>query len=314
MIVALVGVAVVLLVLPGLTDRVGRRLAPMEWAWLCAVALAGGLVLLEVALVSRAAPPVLRAIGVASLASACERLLGPLLPGGLVGSWAAAASALMLPVVAAAQWRRGWRVRHRLAGDLWLGHRRVVAGHDVVVLPVTRPFALSFEHSGSERVIVASDGLFGALTPAQAQAVVRHEAAHLRHGHQRLLTLASVVQRALGWLPGVTRSAGALHLAVERWADEDAAAASSEARMAVRDSLLALAGVATAVGVAGFADASTVAARIAALEAPPPRPSVGRHVLLYLPGSVAGVVAAPALVSWGNHVHMVVAMSGRCSI
>lgn len=313
MVIALAGAAVALVILPGLTERIGRRLAPKEWTWLCAVALGGGLVLLELGLAARAAPPALRAAGVASLASACERLLGPLLPGGPVASWAAAAAALALPALAAAEYRRGRRVRRRLAADLWLGERRIVAGYEVVVLPVARPFALSFDHHHG-RTIVASDGLLAGLAPAHSEAVVRHEVAHLRHRHQRLLILISVVDRTLGWLPGVPRSVAALHLAVERWADEDAARPSSAARLAVRDSLLALAGAAPAAGVAHFGDAKTVAARIAALEAPPPRPPVGRHVLLYFPGSAAGVVAAPTLVSWGNHVHMVVAMSGRCSI
>lgn len=314
MMLALVGVALGLLVLPAITARVGRRLPPREWAWLCAAALGAGLALLEIGLVLRAAPPALRAVGVGWLASACERLLGPLVAGGPALGWAAGSGALALPTVAVVVWRRERRTRRRLAGELWLGERRVVAGHAVVVLPVTRPLALSFELAKHDQVIVVSEGLVRALEDSQTEAVVRHEAAHLRWGHQRLLTLANVAERTLGRLPAVARSAAELHLAVERWADEQAAQPSPESRRAVRDSLVALAGLSPVAGVAGFADADTVAARLLALESPPARPPVSQHALLYLPGTVAGLVATPAVVTWGNHLQTVLVMSGRCSI
>lgn len=64
-----------------------------------------------------------------------------------------------------------------------------------------RPLALSFELPHQEQFIVLSEGLLHALDASQAQAVVRHEAAHLRSRHQRLRTLASVPEQALGWLP-----------------------------------------------------------------------------------------------------------------
>lgn len=312
LVVALAGLALVLVVLPGFTGRIGRRLPPREWAWLCATALGAGLALLEGALVLRAAPPALRAVGVGWLASACERLLGPLLAGGPPLSWVAGAASVALPVAVAVVWRRGRRMRRRLAGELWLCGHRVVARHPIVVLPVDRPVALSFELH--DRVIVVSDGLLQTLDASQVEAVVRHEAAHLRCGHQRLLTLVTVVEGALGWFPAVARSAAELHFAVERWADEEAALPSPAARQAVRDSLVALAGSSPVAGVAGFADAKTVAARILALESPPQRPPIGQHVLLYLPGGVAGLIVTRALLAWATHIHMVLAMSGRCSI
>lgn len=314
MVLALVGVALALVVLPGLTVRIGRRLQPREWGRLCATALGGGLALLEGVLVLRAAPPALRALGVEWLASACERLLGPLLAGGPALSWAAGAASLALPLSAAVVWRRARRLRLRLVDELWLGEHRVVARHPVVVLPVARPLAVSFELPQHEQVIVLSEGLLQALDASQVEAVVRHEAAHLRCQHQRLLTLASVAEQVLGWLPPVARSAAELRLALERCADEDAAGPSPAARQAVRDSLVTLAGLSRMPGVAGFADAGTVAVRILALESPPQRPPVSHHALLYVPGGVAGLVATPALVTWGNHLHMVLAMSGRCSI
>lgn len=311
--VALVGAAVVLIALPGILDRYGRRLVPREWAWLCAAALGGGLLLLELTFLLRTLPPMLRAAGIGWMASACERMLGPLMAGGTAGTWAAGMAAVALPAAGAVVSRRSRRTRDRIADDLWLGESRVIAGHSVVVLPVARPLAVSFERAG-EQHIVASDGLLTLLDEAQTAAVIRHEAAHLRHHHQRLLSIVAVAEQVLGWLPPVARSAAALHLAVERWADDDAAGKTPASRLAVRDSLLALAGLSPVLGTAGFTDARTVVARVEALEAPAPRPAVGAHLLLYVPGGAAAAIAAPALVAWGSHARMIVAMAGRCAI
>lgn len=305
--------AVVLLALPGALDRFGRRLPPREWAWLSTIGLGAGLALLEAVLLLRAAPTLLRAGGVVWLATACERVLRPLVAGGPAVGWVAGVGAVALPAAAFVQWRRARRLRARLVGDLWLGEPKVVAGHPVVVMPIDRPLAASVEHRGALSIVV-SDGLLRVLGEAQVEAVVRHEAAHLRHGHQRLLSVTTVAEGVLRWLPPVPRSAGTVRLAVERWADEEAAASGAGARLAVRDSLLVLAGVSPVAGVAGFTDAATVAARLAALECAPPPAPLSQHLLLYVPGSVAGAVAAPALVTWGGHVHMVLAMSGRCSL
>lgn len=307
------GAAVVLVALPGALDGLGRRLRPREWAWLTTIGLGGGLALVEAALLLGAVPTLLRAGGVEWLATACERVLQPLVSGGSVVGWAAAVGALAFPASAAVHWRRGRRLRARLAGDLWLGEHRVIGGHPVVVLPISRPLAVSVEHRRALSIIV-SDGLLGVLDDAQVEAVVCHEAAHLGHGHQRLLTVAGVAEGVFGWLPPVARTAGAVRLAVERWADEEAAASGAGGRGAVRESLLLLADVVPVAGVAAFTDAATIAARVAALESPSAPPPVRQHLLLYVPGGVAAAVAAPAVMTWGGHVHMVLAMSGRCSL
>lgn len=306
------GAALVLLALPGMLDWIGRRLPPREWAWLSTIGLGSGLVLMETVLLLRAAPTLLRSAGVVWLARACERVLRPLLAGGPLVGWAAGVAAIALPAVGMAQWRRSDRLRGRLAGDLWLGEPREIAGHVVGVLPLARPLALSIEHRGTSAIVV-SDGLLCVLDAGQVEAVVRHEAAHLRHGHQRMLTVAALAEGLFGRVPPVARTAVALRLAVERWADEEAAAPVAGARRALRDSLLVLAGIRPTGGVAAFTDAVTIAARVAALSSPSPPPPVSQHLMLYVPGSVVAAVAAPALATWGCHVHMVLAMSGRCS-
>ncbi|HEX2063632.1 MAG TPA: hypothetical protein VHE80_04335, partial [Acidimicrobiales bacterium] len=90
---ALVAAGLLLLALPASCRRVGRRLVAREWSRLCLVALIAGALLLEAGLVLLAAPTVFRALGVAALAEACGKLLGPLMPLGTVGGWAAAALA-----------------------------------------------------------------------------------------------------------------------------------------------------------------------------------------------------------------------------
>lgn len=309
--IALVAVALALLALPGVVEGLGRRLAPSEWARLCIAALAGGALLLELALVLRAAPAVLRALGVPALASACERLLGPLTVGGAPVGWVAGLGAAAIATTAAVIWGGQRGMRRRVLSELWLGVEQEVAGHNVVVIPVPQPLALSLD--GQAAVIVLSDGLLASLEPAQIAAVVRHEAAHLAHHHQRLVSIGGVVSGALGWLPLVRSSTVALGLAVERWADEDATAGSQTGRFAVRDALLRLTGADPGPGVAGFSTATTVAARIAALDEPPAPAGLVRHCALYLPGTLAALAAVPVLVSWLDRVQIVFAMAGRCS-
>lgn len=304
--------AAVLLVAPGAMDRYGRRLAPAEWSRLCAIALASGLVLLQLSLLLIAGPVILRAVGAPVLAAACARIAGPLLPGGAAVGWTAAAAGTVLPAMGLWAWLRLDRVRETLAGDLWLGDRRRIADRDVVVLPVERPLALSL--GGRNRSIVISDGLMGALSERELHAVVAHEAAHLEHHHQAVLSLAFIVQGTLGWLAPLRRSVAAQRLAVERWADECAAASAPDGRQAAASSLLRLGCGNPYPAVAAFSDVEMITARVEALRAPPTPLRVRERVLTYLPGAGAGATALPAIVSWSGHAYMALVMAGRCPL
>ena len=311
LVVAVAGAA--LLVLPGAAQRLGSRLAPREWAWLTAAALAAGGLLLEAALVLRAAPGVLAAAGLQSLAAACGRLLGPLLAGGPAATWATALAAAGIPVTGAAGIARSARLRRRLTADLWLGHPRTIAGHHVVVLPVDRPFAVSLP--GPDAAVVLSQGLVDRLDPVEAAAVVRHEAAHLAGRHQQLLFVAEALGPTLGRLPGVRRSVAALRLAIERAADETAAATTPDGRSVLSRTLLRLLDTtAPPAPTLAFAEARTVAARLAALDDPPVRPAAPVHAALYLPGVAVAVAALPRLYQWADQARTVLAMAGRCAV
>lgn len=305
--------AVGLLLLPGAAHAVGSRLHPREWAWLSALAVGGGVAVLEIALVLRAAPGVLDALGVDAVASACSRVLGPLLAGGAPVTWAAVAAAAAIATAGAVAVVRDRRLRRRLAADLWLGERQRIAGHAVVVLPADRPIAASFESDAP--TIVVSRGLLDRLGDDEVDAVVRHEAAHLAHRHQRLLVVAAAAAPLLGRLPGIRRSLATLHLAVERWADEEATGASAAARDALRRSLLQLAGAADVPsGVAAIAEARTIAARVQALAAAPPPVTTAIHAALYAPGLAAAAAVMPGFYRWSGQLNAVVATAGRCAV
>lgn len=311
--IAALAAAFVLLALPAALGRVGQRLAPGEWAWLCAIAIGGGAVLIETVLVLRATPGALALAGFDSFAAACNRVLGPLVTGGPVVTWTTAAAAAALPAAAMVATVRARRLRQRLADGLWLGDERELAGHAVVLLPVDRPIAISFRTP--QPVIVVSQGLVDRLDNDELAAVVDHEAAHLAHRHQRLQAVRVAVAPTVGRLPIIRRSIAALDLALERSADEAAAGHDPNRRAALRRSLLTLTGLAPVPGAAaGFADAETLAARVRALDEPPAPLAPFAHRLLYLPGVAASALAAPLVVNRLDRTVAVVAMAGRCFV
>lgn len=298
-----------LIALPGLARPVGRRLAPREWSMLCAVALAGGALLIEIGLVLLAAPTVLVALGAPTLASACERLLGPLLPGGPLLGMVAVPPALTMPMLAGLGIRRERRRRGRRALEPWVGDHLEWEGLDVVVLPTDDVVAFSVSHGHPQ--ILVSAGMVAALSRDELEAVLRHERAHLRQGHHRFLGLAAAVDHGL---PLARPSTAALRVALERWADEVAVAGDQAARMALRGALLQATMGTTGPGLAAFSPLETVMERLDALQSPPRRPSRIRRGLLYSPGLAIALVALGASAAWIGDAHVLVAMTSHCPI
>lgn len=278
-----------------------------------AVTLTAGLGLLEVGLLFSAIPTVLRFLGVDALAEACERLLAPLTRGGTVVGWTAALLALVLGVLAIRSVRRVRGVRQMLSAELWLGERRLIGSTDVLVVPVGMPFAVALD--GPDPSILISKEMLDSLTTTELEAVVRHEAAHLARHHGALLVLASVVEDSVGRLiPPLRRSAQALRFAIERWADEEAVADSASDRGVLRSALVAVACSHAALPVLAFSGAETVAARVAALEQSPLRPSRLAHVAAYAPGVALATGSVVALTTWTGHAHMLLSMTGTCPL
>lgn len=95
---------------------------------------------------------------------------------------------------------------------------RVDAETGVRIVADPRPIA--YVRPGPHAAVIVSTGMLQALRPSERQAMLAHEAAHLRHRHDRFLA----VGRLVAGLPVVGRRVqDHLHFALERWADEEAA-------------------------------------------------------------------------------------------
>ena len=310
-IVILIGVAAI--ALPALLAPLGRRLKPREWAYMTAAAVVGGLSLLEIGLVFSAMPTLLRFFGVDALADACERLLAPVARGGAALGWVAAALAAAIPMAGVRAVRNALEVRRSLRRELWLGEQRDVAGVAVTVVPTGAAFAVAL--GGAEPAIVVSREMVDALNPAELDAVVRHEAAHLAGHHPALLLVSTVLEGTVARaLRPLHRSAQTLRFALERWADEDATSGSSCDRGALRSALVSVACSHAALPVPAFSDAQTVVARIDALSSSPVPASRATRLAVYAPSVAVGLGAFSVLTTWTGHAQMLLTMAGSCPL
>jgi hypothetical protein len=284
--VLLLAVGLVLVALPGALGSLGARVAPSEWCRAVIVCLRVGRLSVRAALAFAVVPLAFQAAGAHEFAHACHRSAHAGLPVPPGVGWLAALALAASVARSVGTRRRNAAALGRLRVEPWLGRHHVEAGVDVVELPCAE--RLAYAVPGRPDQVVVSDGLLGALDDEEAQAVLRHERAHLRHRHHDALTLARDLEAWMGWFPPARTSVAALRLAVERWADEDAGSASASARPAVRRALVKT--VALAVGpVPTFTDACTIAARLDALAATPPAPSV--PVRLAATGPMLGLCA-----------------------
>jgi hypothetical protein len=130
----------------------------------------------------------------------------------------------------------------------------------LVILPTSVPVAYSDARPPGS--VVVSAGMLRTLDADERQVLFAHERSHLRHRHDRYLRLAELSSS----VPLVRPLAKKLRFALERWADEDAAAE-------VRDRTLVAKAIAQAalaqveapdVGALGMADVG-VPARVDAL-------------------------------------------------
>lgn len=141
------------------------------------------------------------------------------------------------------------------------------------------------------RVIVATTGLLKMLPPGERKAVLEHERSHLVHRHH---TFVLVANAASALNPLLWRVPSSVSYVAERWADEDAAGATSRPLAAA-----ALARVATARParrpVPAIAAAAAVARRITALQALPPTAQPAAFVVPVL--FVAAAVIATAVTT-----------------
>jgi hypothetical protein len=214
-----------------------------------------------------ALPTLLTGIGAHHLAALCQKLIHDTLalghPGGI-------AAALVLLTVGA---RGGmgvwsvWRGRRAASFESWVGVHHRGTDHDLVILPTAEPIAMS--SAAPRRRIILSAGLVTALCAEELEMVIRHELSHMSRHHHRYLELATIIEKALGWLPFVGSSVQTLRLGLERWADEEAAGSDPASRGILRSALLATIGIRIRPGFAGFGAADMIALRAEALNQEP---------------------------------------------
>ncbi|MHB8293361.1 MAG: M56 family metallopeptidase [Acidimicrobiales bacterium] len=298
--------------LPGLLRPLGRRLDPRDWAQMSAAAIAAGLGGFELGLLLYAAPTVLPAIRAFGLASICERMFGGVAPGGPLAGWAAASLAIVVAGSAGLSMTKGRRARRGARVEPGLGEHSSLGRHELVVLACERAVALSVDFHGGQ--VVVSSGLAGSLRADELEMVLAHETAHLDYHHQRYLSLASALRHALAFFPPARRSVVALVVALERWADEAAAASVEDGRDRLRRALRHVTVLMIGPQVAAFSAAETLEERLTALDEPPPGLAAGSRGVLYGPGFALGAASVAGLGAWVANLGMLVAMAGRCPL
>ncbi|MEV8215523.1 M56 family metallopeptidase [Leifsonia sp. NPDC077715] len=158
---------------------------------------------------------------------------------------------------------------------------------------IDHPAPAAYCLPGARSVTVLSEGMIELLSPAELDAVVAHERAHLRQKHHLLLDAFRSWKRALPWFPIATRAQDAVALLLEELADDTARKASGDAVLADAIRLV------DATGPAGAAlgapkDKRTPEQRRAALLAREERLTAGRRTVG--PALRAAVVVATALL------------------
>jgi hypothetical protein len=190
-------------------------------------------------------------------------------------------------------------VRLVLVVRRWWVERGIIAGR-VRVMDSERAFA--FAEPGARGGIVVSSAMFAVLEPDERCALIAHEQAHLNNRHDRFLVLAILVSG----VPLLSQLGRRLRLALERWADEEAALRMGDrrivARAVARAALASSPQQAQALSVSG----GDVPARVIALTEPPSCPLVWSATAAVL--GAASLVAAFVQV---HHLLVAIEMFGR---
>lgn len=108
------------------------------------------------------------------------------------------------------------------AGSYWRDRRSLwhagASDAELTVLPDEQPQAYAL--GGRRGHIVVSAGMLRLLSASERRVLLAHERSHLRNRHHGYIAVAGAARAALPLLAPVSKR---LRLAVERWADEDAA-------------------------------------------------------------------------------------------
>jgi hypothetical protein len=254
-------------------------------------ALATGLVLCSVAALALAELPASGRAGHWSTATLHSRAPVP----DLVGL----GSGLLAVVLLLAAGRFLVRTGRRLRAAIRASHDLGPGSGGLVVLDHHRPAAFAVPGAGGRMVVTSA--LLRRLDAGGRRAVLAHEEAHLRHRHHLYVQLAELAAAANPLLRPVSR---AVRLAVECWADDEAAADVGDRVVVAR--ALAATGVARAPeGTSALALSATdtdLVHRVRRLMAPPAhrvRPALGTLTA----GALAAGISA-ALLAATAHTYL----------
>ncbi|MEW1839706.1 M48 family metalloprotease [Nonomuraea angiospora] len=155
-----------------------------------------------------------------------------------------------------------------------------------------RPFAMAVpgRHGG----VILSKGLLSMLSRRELEVVLRHEAAHIQYSHHLYLMAGTIATRIF---PALIYPYRALCFAIERWADEQAAAAVGDRELTARTiARVALAQPARDAGGFPSLTGSHIARRVEALlgQSPPDNRITG-PVLLSGAWMATGSAISPTL-------------------
>ena len=192
----------------------------------------------------------------------------------------------------------GWRLLadlRRRVGTV-RGLRAIGSPADgLVVADWSAPMAVAVPgRAGVAGHLLVTTGMLRLLDPAERRVVFAHERAHLRHRHHLLVTAVAAAAAVNPLLTGVRE---AVTFLVERWADEEAATAVGDRRLAARAVARAALAAATGLGAAVALGIGGGAAVHRVLALGEPAPPHRRRRLLGPATLAAGYVAAVAVAT-----------------
>jgi len=231
----------------------------------------------------------------AMVAGVCVLASGPAGPAQLALYGLAAALLARTGLFAARAAAAARRARPRGQALAGATLRRAPGGVTAWVVTSGRPAAWC---GGLRRPqVVLTTGLLGLLAPAEQDAVLAHEAAHVRLGHPPILLAGAAIGRSYRWLPPARLAWDRLRRDIEAAADDEAAAAAGAEPLLSALAKVALATTppaAVAPVGASFADPEDLRYRIRRLQAPPTRGARGTLALALAGAVLTGGLAAAA--------------------
>jgi Zn-dependent protease with chaperone function len=296
-----------LLSFPALAASRSSRLPPAEWARVAVLAIGLGALAIYTGLVMTAVLPVLHVLELEGLSVICDPVVHSLMIGGPLVGWTAA---VLTGIVTAVGLHAAFRSRRAVRSatiEPWLGQHSDEGDYELVVVPTDALVAVGVP--GLRPQVVISEGLMAELDATRLQAVIAHEVAHLSLRHRRFLVVVTIVERALGVLPFVRRSASAARESLEIWADDAAVRSTDATEQTLHSALVA---VSTASDAVLHGERSSGPTRARRLSDPAPCFSAPARGLAYLPVGALMCGAATLLVGWVLSSHHMLALGRYC--